>query len=262
MLQLYRRIARKARAALAKSSSREIGTNPLGQETMEADRDIERAVFDELQKRNCAVLSEEKGFFEFGENATELFIIDPLDASENYKRGIPCYVLGIARGKVGGRLAEVEEAYIFDLVTKDEFYSLRGEGAWRNGKKIGPSGTTDISKAILAIDFYNDPDSRQISDSTRAKALAYPRDVRRLGPALLEMAYVACGSLEGYFNVNKTLSVVHASGPALLRDAGCIVTDHDGKPLDFGFSTVDDYFTIVAAGNGAIHKKMMEISRG
>jgi len=261
LLPLYRRIAKKAAAALAKSSAREVGTNPLGQETMNADRDVEAVVFDELKKRKCAVLSEEEGYAEFGSSPSELFIIDPLDASENFKRGIPCYVLGIARARVGGRLADVEESYIFDLVTGDEFYAEKGRGAWRNGKKIKSSGLREMPKAIIAIDFYND-NSRKISDSTRAKALACPKDVRRFGPALLEMAYVACGALEGYFNVNKSLSVVHACGPALMREAGCIVTDHEGRPLDFALRDVNEYFTIVAAGNAEIHKKLMEISRG
>ena len=261
LLPLYRRIAKKARSALAKSSAREIGTNPLGQETMKADKDVEEVIFSELKKRKCAVLSEEAGYCKFGSAASELFVIDPLDASENYKRGIPCYALGIARARVGGRLAEVEEAFIFDLVTGEEFYAENGKGAWRNGRRMRPSALKEMPKAIIAIDFYND-NSRKISDSTRVKALAYPKDVRRFGPALLEMAYVACGALEGYFNVNKSLSVVHACGPALLREAGCVVTDHEGRPLDFGLREVDEYFTIVAAGNAEIHKRMMEISRG
>ncbi|MDO8340267.1 MAG: inositol monophosphatase family protein [Candidatus Burarchaeum sp.] len=274
LLPIYRRIAKKARTALAKSSTQEIGRNELGQETMKADRDIENVVFEELKKRKCAVLSEEAGYCEFGGNVQELFIIDPLDASENYKHGIPCYALGIARaalkagrgagtregGAAGARLADVEEAFIFDLVTGDEFYAEKDNGVWRNGKPIGPSMLKEMPKAIIAIDFYND-NSRQISDSTRAKALAYPKDIRRFGPALLEMAYVACGALEGYLNVNKSLSVVHACGPALMREAGCTVTDHEGKPLDFGLREVGEYFTIVAAGNAEIHKKMMEILR-
>lgn len=265
LLPLYRRIAKKAVAALAKSSAQGVGRNPLGQETIKADRDIESVVFDELKKRRCAVLSEEEGYCEFGKAPAELFVIDPLDASENYKRSMPCYALGIARAPIGGRsgrLADVDEAYIFDLAGGDEFYSEKGKGAWRNGKPIKPSGITEISKAILAVDFYNEKGSRQISDSARAKALAYPKDIRRYGPALLEMAYVACGALEGYFNVNRTLSIVHACGPALLREAGCVISDHEGRLLDFGLSEVDEYFTIVAAGNTAIHRKMMEIARG
>jgi myo-inositol-1(or 4)-monophosphatase len=261
LLPIYRCIAKKARVALAKSSAREVGTNPLGQETIKADRDIEAVVFGELKKRKCTVLSEEEGYAEFGSSPTELFIIDPLDASENYKRGIPCYALGIARAHVRGRLADVEEAYIFDLATGDEFYAEKGKGAWRNGRRMKSSSLHEMQKAIIAIDFYND-NSRKISDSTRAKALAYTKDIRRFGPALLEMAYVACGALEGYFNVNKSLSIVHACGPALLREAGCIVTDHEGRPLDFALRDVDEYFTIVAAGNVEIHRKMMEISRG
>ena len=260
-LDRFRRISKRAVKALGRSSSREMGKNPLGQTTMKADVDVERAVFDELRKLDCIVASEEAGLKKFSRTPRNVFVVDPLDASENYARGIPNYVMGIARAPVGGRLKDVEEAYVYDLVTKEEFYSVKGKCAWRNGKRMRPSGISDISDAIIAIDFYN-TNARTISDSTRAKALGYPKDMRRFGPALLEMAYVAAGSLEGYFNVNDTLSTVHACGPALMKHAGCVVTDHNGEELDFGLEKVDKYFTIISAGNEMIHRKLMEIARG
>jgi myo-inositol-1(or 4)-monophosphatase len=262
MLQTFRKIAAKAQSLVKKTSTRGVGTNSIGQETMQADKDLEDAIIGELKKGWCAVLSEEAGFRKFSTKAKDLFIIDPLDASENYKRGIPCYALGIARAPIGGTMRDVEEAFIFDLVTGDEFYSQKGKGVWRNGKKAVPSTIVNARDAIIATDFYNSEDMRDISDSTRAKAFSTPKDIRRMGPALLEMAYVAGGSLEGYFNVNNTLSVVHASGTAMMRHAGCIVTDHEGEELDFVLEKVDDYFTIVAGANKKIHEKMMDIARG
>ncbi len=260
-LEEYRRIAKKAMKAVRASSSKGVGMNDLGQETIKADRDLEGVIFAELRKTGCAVLSEEEGYREFGKSPNELFIIDPLDASENYKRGIPNYALGIACASVSGRMKDVKDAFVLDLVTGDEFYSEKGKGAWRNGKRMKPSGQTDMKQAIIAFDFYN-PSEEEISDSTKAMALKATNDIRRFGPALLEMAYVACGSLEGYFNINKTLSVVHACGPALLRDSGCILSDRRGNELDFELDDVDKYFTILAAGNAKIHGEMVKIARG
>lgn len=260
-LGVLRRISKKAQKALRKSSSKTVGQNPLGQTMMKADADVERAILEELKKHDCEVASEEMGFKRFSRAPKNLFVVDPLDASENYARGIPNYVMGIARAPVGGSLKDVQEAYVFDFITGDEFYSVRGRGAWRNGRRMRPSGLSDMSKAIVAIDFYN-VNARPISNSTRAKALGFPKDIRRFGPALLEMAYVAAGGLEGYFNVNNTLSTVHACGPAIMRHSGCMVTDHRGEELDFGLEDVNRYFTIVAAGNGKIHAKMMDIARG
>jgi len=259
-LSVYRRIGKNAAKALQKSGKEEVGTNPLGQRTMRADADLEEIVFKELRKLDCIVASEEVGLKKFSDAPKNTFVVDPLDASENYARGMPNYVLGIARAPIGGSLKDVEEAYIFDLVTGDEFYSQKGKGAVRNGKQMKPSGISDISKAILAIDFYN-PGAKPLSDSTRVKALKYPKDIRRFGPALLEMAYVASGGLEGYLNINDTLSTVHACGPALMAHAGCTVTNQDGGGLDFGLEDVGKYFSIVAAGNKKIHEKMMEVAR-
>jgi len=260
-LHVYRHIARNALRALRGSNARVVGRNQLGQETLGADEELEKIIFKELSRIKCAVLSEEAGYRELALHPKELFVIDPLDASENYRRGIPNYALGIARAPAGGRLADVEEAYIFDLASGEEFYSVRGEGAWKNGRRAKPSQLADISEAIVAFDFYN-VNARPVSNSTRALALSRTKDIRRFGPALLEMAYVGCGSLEGYFNINRTLSVVHASGPAFMRHAGCIVTDSRGRGLDFRLERIDEYFTIVAAGIRQIHDSMMEIARG
>jgi len=260
-LEAYRKIAKSAMKSIRSSSAKGMGTNPLGQETIKADRDLEGIIFAELKKLGCAVLSEEEGYREFGADPKELFVIDPLDASENYKRGIPNYALGIASAPIGGRLKDVKDAFVLDLITGDEFYSEKGKGAWRNGKKMGPSMLQDMKDAIIAFDFYT-LDARPVSNSTRAMALRATKDIRRFGPALLEMAYVACGSLEGYFNVNETLSVVHASGPALMRDAGCILSDMNGNTLDFPLDDVGKYITILAAGNKKIHGEMLKISRG
>jgi len=260
-LEIYRKIAKKAMRKLKHSTAEEIATNPLGQRTMKADRDLERIVLRELKGLDCAVASEEMKLKKFSQEPQHLFVVDPLDASENYKRGMPCYALGIARARFGGTMADVEDAYVFDLVSGDEFYSIRGKGAWRNGKEMKPSGLEDMKEAIVAFDFYNS-NGREIGDATRSLALAATKDIRRYGPALLEMAYVACGALEGYFNVNSTLSVVHASGVALMRDAGCTITDHEGNALDFQLEDLSKYFTIVGGANAKVHAEMMKIARG
>ncbi|MFA6035485.1 MAG: inositol monophosphatase family protein [Candidatus Micrarchaeia archaeon] len=260
-LEVYRKIAKKAMRKLKHSTAEEIATNPLGQRTIKADRDLEKIVLRELKALDCAVASEEIGLKKFSQAPQHLFVVDPLDASENFKRGMPCYALGIARAKYGGTFADVEDAYVFDLVSGDEFYSQKGKGAWRNGKEMKPSKLENMKDSIVVFDFYNS-NGREISDSTRAMVLKNTKDIRRYGPALLEMAYVACGAVEGYFNVNSTLSVVHASGVALMRDAGCTITDHEGKQLDFQLEDLNKYFTIVAGANAKIHAEMMKIAKG
>jgi len=260
-LNTCRKISKEASETLSTSTSEEVGENPLGQKTMKVDVDLERVILNELKKQACIVASEEMGLKSFSKSPKHLFVVDPLDASENYKRGMKSYVLGIARARPGSRLCGVEEAYIYDFITGDEFYSHKGKGAWRNEREMRASEIKDISEAILAIDFYR-PGAKPVSDSTRAKALKYSKDIRRYGPALLEMAYVACGSLEGYLNLNMTLSTVHACGPALMKHAGCIVTNEKGEELEFGLENVNEYFTIVAGANREIHEKMLEIARG
>ena len=87
---------------------------------MKADVDLENVVLEGLRRYECAIASEEMGFKKFSHAPKNLFVVDPLDASENYARGMPNYVIGIARAPIEGSLKDVEEAYIFDLVTGDE----------------------------------------------------------------------------------------------------------------------------------------------
>jgi len=255
-LQLFRKIARKAKKAVEESDSKEVGTNPLGQRSMRMDMAVEQVVMEELKKLNCALLSEETGMKEFSRKPKHVFVVDPVDGSENYRRNIPIYALGICVAPYGGNVSDVTESYIYDLVRGEEFYAAKGRGCWRNGKRVKASGVKEIEESIVSLDFYDKVEA--VPDSVKADLLKMTMDYRRFGPDLLDMAYVASGSLDGFIDVNGTLSVIHASGPAIMSET-CVVTDESGQKIRAKLVDVKDSLSIVAAGTKELHAQLLKL---
>jgi len=254
-LPLARRIGKLAMAAIRKEGGRrEIAENPLGQRTIAADKWIEDIVAAELRRSGipCVLVSEEAGVVEISKNPEWAFVCDPLDGSTNYKKGIPLYCLGLCYAPVGGRMRDVREAFVLELVRGEEFYCAKGKGAFRNGKKMQASKVARMRDAILSLDFNQEGGTigRQ-----RKIGLLGCKDHRRFGPDLLDMCYCACGAVDGFVHVKKSLSAIHASGAAMLEET-CVVTDTRGKPLDAALR-VDACVDVVAAGTMGLHKELL-----
>jgi len=256
-LALAHRIGQKAMRIVRSGQGRDIvATNPLGQKTIKADKDLEDIVIRELKRSEipCTLTTEEAGLVKFSENPEWRFVLDPLDGSENYARGIPVYTLGLCYAQEGGTVSDVVESYIIDLVRGDEFYTHRGKGVYVNGERARPSTVKSMRDAIISLDFNKEILYRQIGAKAQL-ALMGCRDHRRFGPDLFDMSYTACGSIDGFVHACGTLSAVHASGVALLRE-NCIVTDRCGKPIDVALD-VNAQMSVVAAGTKELHAELL-----
>jgi len=260
-LPLARRIAKKAvLVAGREGGARELGENPLGQLTIRADKDLEELVAGELRRAKipCMLVTEEAGLIEISREPEWKFVLDPLDGSENYKRGIPIYCMGLCCAPAKGRFRDVAESYVFDLARGDEFYSRKGAGVYRNGKRARPGRAERMSEAIVSLDFNMEWTRGKISPAAKL-ALLGCADHRRFGPDLLDMCYTACGGVDAFVDARASLSAIHASGVALLRE-DCVLTNEKGEPPDFALE-VDARTGVVAAGTKKLHSELLAALR-
>ncbi|NIM70697.1 MAG: inositol monophosphatase [Xanthomonadales bacterium] len=190
----------------------------------EVDRACEAEIVRQISRYypEHAILGEEGGVS--GESDT-VWVIDPLDGTSNYLHGIPHFAVSIAQ-QVAGR---TEHAVVFDPIRDEMFTASRGNGAFVNNQRMRVSSRTGLEGAILATAFP----FRQRQDM-RAYMNIFSRlwdtieDFRRAGTASLDLAYVAAGRVDGFFEIGlKPWDV--AAGALLVREAGGVVTDFLGN---------------------------------
>jgi myo-inositol-1(or 4)-monophosphatase len=154
-------------------------------------------------------------------------VIDPLDGTTNYMRGIPHYAVSIAclyRGKI-------EHAVVLDPVRREEFTASRGRGAQLNGRRIRVSNVPSLEGALLGtgIPFKNHCDDKLEAYSKTLELLAGQcAGIRRAGAASLDLAYVAAGRLDAFWEIGLAQWDI-AAGALLIREAGGLVADIDGS---------------------------------
>jgi len=152
------------------------------------------------------------------------WIIDPLDGTTNYLYGIPCYCTSVALVKNGELILGV----IYDPEMDACFTAEKGQGAFLNGKKISVSSQENIAHALIATGFpYDDADRQRIYLDILGEVNRQTRGIRRLGSAALDMAYVACGRFDAFYEYGLQPWDV-AAGAIIIREAGGVVSDFKG----------------------------------
>jgi myo-inositol-1(or 4)-monophosphatase len=166
-------------------------------------------------------MGEESGTAEGG--ARHVWIVDPLDGTTNYLRGIGHWAVSIALEVDGTRVLGV----VHDPVREESFYALHGAGAWLNGTPIAPAPTVQMRDALFGtgIPFGTMPHI-DAHAADIARLMPHCAGVRRMGAAALDLAYVACGRLDGFWERRLQPWDV-AAGLVLLRAAGAAVDGLD-----------------------------------
>jgi len=190
----------------------------------EVDRAAEAEIIRELKRAfpGHAILAEESGASGKGKH---VWVIDPLDGTHNYLRGFPHFCVSIGMLENG----EPMHAVIYDPLRDELFTASRGDGAYLNDRRIRVSSRPDLGGALLATGFpYRQRAHLDAQlDMTRA-LLADAEDIRRTGSAALDLAYVASGRLDGYFEIGlKPWDM--AAGCLLVREAGGRYCDFVGR---------------------------------
>ena len=193
-----------------------------------------------------AILAEERGA-QAGRSGRR-WIIDPLDGTTNYAHGLPAYAVSIAL-EVAGR---VELGVIYDPSHEELYVAERGGGAFCNDARLAVSSTDTLDRALLTTGFPYDirvnPDNnlREYAVfATRSRA------VRRLGSAVIDLAWVACGRYDGFWELRLGPWDV-AAGGLLVEEAGGRLTSITGGPIDLDTPTL-------LASNGRVHDAMLAI---
>ena len=217
-----------------------------------ADRRAEETLYQELSKARpgYGFLGEEGGLRE-GADKSHRWIVDPLDGTTNFLHGIPQFAISIA--------LEREDAVVAGLVynpaSEEMFIAEKGKGAFMNEQRIRAAGRKRLADAVIACGLPHI--GRGDLALARAETGAMQEHVaglRRFGAAALDLAWVAAGRLDGYWERDiKPWDM--AAGLILLREAGGFFSDCDGG---------DDMFakSHVAAGNDAIHKELLRVLKG
>jgi myo-inositol-1(or 4)-monophosphatase len=193
----------------------------------DADTLSEALVLAALSKRHPthAILSEEAGLAHEGTD-TLRWVVDPLDGTTNYAHRLPHFCVSIAVERKG----EVLAGAVYDPMRDELFSAGRGAGATLNGTPCQPSGATELLRALLCTGFpYDVRENPKGPVGLLARLLTKVQGIRRLGSAALDLAYVACGRLDGYFEFGlKPWDV--ASGALLVQEAGGTLLALDGSP--------------------------------
>lgn len=217
----------------------------------QADLESERVISEIINRAfpDHTLLREETEFF--GDlHAEHLWVVDPLDATNNYAHGIPHFCVSIAYVKNGTPYVGV----VYDPNRDEMFWAIRGGGAWRNDQPIRVAEPTGLNRSIISTGFYYDrgPMMEQTLDAIRALFRANIRGLRRMGAAALDMSWVACGRFAGFFEY-QLAPWDYAAGWLIVEEAGGICLDRTGNALTLDSQSVitacpaicDEFSTLV-----------------
>jgi myo-inositol-1(or 4)-monophosphatase len=245
--------ARKAGRSLSRDfgevENLQISLKGPGNFVTAADHRAESILFEELSKarHGYSFLMEERGLVE-GPDKTHTWIIDPLDGTTNFLHGIPMFAVSIALERDGDLVAGL----IYNPITGDIYAAERGKGAYLNDRtRLRVAARSNMDTAVLATGI---PHKGRPGHELHLKELSLiMRDaagIRRMGSAALDLAYVAAGRFDGYWERG-----IHAwdmaAGVILVREAGGYVTDMNGKADMLKNGTI-------AAGNESIHRDILK----
>lgn len=211
-----------------------------------ADHKSEKILHEALLKArpDFGFVMEESGIID-GKDGAHRWHIDPLDGTLNFLHGVPHFAISVGLEREGHYIAGV----VYDPIKDELFIAERGKGAFLNNRRLRVSARTDMAEALMATGIsptYRDGFPHFFKEV--AAVMEKTSSFRRFGSAALDLAYVAAGRFEGYWE-SRLNSWDIAAGIVLVREAGGFVTDFDG-------ADVTPQSLSVLAGNVALHKTL------
>ena len=176
------------------------------------------------------------------------WIIDPLDGTTNYAHGYPVFCVSIALENEGVIVLGV----IYDPLREDMFVAERGKGAYLNGKKLKVSPTATLSRSLLATGFPYDIRMSKDNNLNYFNLMAVEAQaIRRAGAAALDIAYLAAGRFDGFWEL-KLMPWDVAAGCLMVEESGGVISDMSGGQWDISSPNV-------LVSNGLIHEQMISV---
>jgi myo-inositol-1(or 4)-monophosphatase len=231
---------------LGSLSKEDITTKQAADFVTRVDREAEQLIVETIKERypDHRFIAEES--FRDTSPASYRWIIDPLDGTTNYIHGYPIFSISIAL-----QFREIPMlGLIFDPVREEIFTAIRGKGAFLNSRPIRVSPIENVMRSLVTTGFPFR--KRELIDDyvlLFKNIFVKVSDIRRAGSAALDLAYVACGRCEAFFEIGLSLWDI-AAGSLIVQEAGGVITDFGGK---------DKYLTSgnIVAGNPNIHPHIL-----
>jgi myo-inositol-1(or 4)-monophosphatase len=214
-----------------------------------ADKRTENQLLEELSRARpgYCFLMEEGGAVD-GPDKSHRFIIDPIDGTTNFLHGIPHFAISIGLEREG----QLVSAVVFNPVTDEMYVAEKGQGAFLNDKRLRVAARKKLNESILATGIpWQTRGDHPMFLAELAAAMGQTAGVRRFGTASLDLAYVAAGRFDGYWE-RGLLPWDMAAGILLVREAGGVVTDLDGgtRSLENGH---------ILAANEPLHPQVLKL---
>jgi myo-inositol-1(or 4)-monophosphatase len=242
--------AREAGAILLAEFDRPVKISYKGEVDIvtQADKRSEEAIVSRLRTHfpKHGIVAEEGG----GNESESAFRwhVDPLDGTTNFAHGYPCFAVSLGLEEAGEPIVGV----IFQPVTNELFTAVKGEGAYLNQKKIEVSKIESLSTSLVATGFPSAKRSQNPNIHYYWDFTLRSHGVRRDGSAAMDLAAVACGRFEGFWEFGLHTWDA-AAGVVLVREAGGRVTRFDGQPYRLGDREL-------LATNGRVHAEMQDVA--
>ena len=249
MLNFAIETAREAGRILLEKFGRKIEISLKGDINLvtEADFASEKHIVEKIKSHypKHAILAEESGASDIKNEYK--WIIDPLDGTTNFAHGYPCWCVTIALEYTG----EIVLGVTFDPTRDELFAAEKGQGATLNGRRIRVSETEKLQDALLVTGFPYDAKMRADFARHFTEFTHRARGIRRDGSAAIDMAYVACGRFDGFWEEGLNAWDV-AAGVLLIEEAGGRVSHYDNSKFSV-------YAPPICADNFLIHAEMLDV---
>ncbi len=256
MQNAAQKAARRLLRDFAEVEQLQVSVKGPGDFVSQADMRSEQILRDELSKARpgYAFLLEESGA-QGSANWSWRWVVDPLDGTTNYLHGIPHWAISIALEKRTDTGSEIVAGLVYNPVNDEMFWGEKGIGAYLNERRLRVSGRREIKDSLFAtgIPFAAVSASRRLAFA-RTLGVLMPQvaGIRRFGAAALDLAWVAAGRYDGYWELGPKLWDV-AAGLVIVREAGGYVTNAAGGEL-----ALTDSVDVVAA-NPHLHARLLEV---
>ena len=217
-----------------------------------ADKRTEKLLIEELSKARpgYGFLGEEGGAIE-GKDKSHRFIIDPIDGTTNFMHGVPHFAISIALEREGVLVAGV----LYNPANDDMYYAEKGHGAYLNNKRLRVAARKELAPSVIATGLpFLGKEGHARAAAEMAEVMNVTAGIRRFGSASLDLAYVAAGRFDGFWERSLQAWDI-AAGIVLLREAGGMISDLNGgaEMLTKGS---------VLATNEHLHPQLLKLLKG
>ena len=246
-------------SATIKEQQPNLGTGAGGDAMKPVDLAAENAIVDTLKRYDVSftLVSEESGVKRFGVSADECFVtVDPIDGTTNLIRGLPFYGCSIA---VSDKpiLENVYAGMVADLFHDVMYTAFKGNGAYRDRKKLEPSKTVSLDDAVIGLDL-NTYKVEKVAPRLNA-LIGKTKHIRHFGANALELCYVANGLTDAFVDMRGKLRTTDvAAGFLVVKEAGGIVTSPDNQVLNVELDPKRT-LSFIASGNSQIHEEILSL---